>query len=162
MVEAVAVVLLQCQNRYVWPISSTNTLRKPPPVFNVGRHFFQLLLVWKTNLFNKVLAASQNSRTHRHTVVLLTPKSWPVLLYSALVTSFHSAMATLFFRGTHSRKFVFVLSYFSIAGCSLLQRYRNVSPEAVWPSDKQFWAYWHFLHWNEPNCTEKVVLSIKV
>ncbi len=50
-VEVVTVVLLRCQNGYVGPISGTNTLRKPPPVLSLGRHFFKLLLVWKTNLF---------------------------------------------------------------------------------------------------------------
>lgn len=60
-----------------------------------------------------------NIQQHTLAVVLrLTQKRWPILLYSEPVTSFHSAMAKLFFRRTHPQTFV---SCFSIA-CLLLRQ----------------------------------------
>lgn len=70
--------------------------------------------------------AVQNSRTHRHTVVTPTPNKCETSLNSLLVVSFHSAIATRFFMGTHRRKLV---SRFSIAVRNLWQRYRNVSSD---------------------------------
>ena len=35
------------------PIDSTNTVWEPPPVLNVGSHFAELHLVWKTDLFRR-------------------------------------------------------------------------------------------------------------
>ncbi len=55
-------------------------------------------------------------------------KRWPIRGYSLLAASFHGAMATLFFRRTHTLKFV---SCFSIAGCSMLWRQRNVSSDIL-------------------------------
>uniref|UniRef100_A0A1A8IYD4 Myb/SANT-like DNA-binding domain-containing protein n=2 Tax=Nothobranchius kuhntae TaxID=321403 RepID=A0A1A8IYD4_NOTKU len=78
---------------------------------------------------SKILqTALQKSCTQQHTEVVLTPKRSPMLLYSLLVASFHSAIATLFLSGTQALKLVFL---FCMAGRGLEQRYEKVSSDIL-------------------------------
>lgn len=80
-------------------INSTNTVWQPPPVFKVCSDVSELL-IWETDLFwhqQYLCCSAKVLHTAAHHCDV-TSKRQPVLLYSELVASFHSAIATLFFR----------------------------------------------------------------
>ena len=80
-------------------------------------------------------------RTPAHTATQLwgrPPNRCETVLHSESVASFHSTLATLFYRDMHRQKLVFFLS---ITGRNLWQSYRNVSFDILkfcnhWPSMK--------------------------
>lgn len=99
--KKVTVVVLRCHDMDVCFVFGT----KPPPVLAISLNFSSVgKRVCSGN--KSVSATAQKSCTHWHTVVMLTQKKCPMLLYSEPVVSFHGAIDTLFFRGTHQQKFM--------------------------------------------------------